>query len=152
FLLDRFAELDAQREALAGVVRELNAVRRELDELRRTEREMQRRLDMLDFQIKEISTARLRPGEDKTLLEERTRLANAEKLAALAEEASQALSAGADEAPSAADLLGEAVRALHNLAKIDPSMAEQRDLAQALGEQFKELARDVEDYREQIEF
>ena len=152
FLLDRFAELDAQREALAGVVRELGAVRRELNELRRTEREMQRRLDMLDFQIKEIAAARLRPGEDKALLDERTRLANAEKLAALAEEASQALSAGADETPSAADLLGEAVRALHNLAKIDPSMAERRDLAQALGEQFKDLARDVEDYRDEIEF
>src|SRR5206468_2147171 len=99
-----------------------------------TEREMERRLDMLDFQIKEINSARLKPGEDKALLEERTRLANSEKLAALTAEASQALSAGADDTPSAADLLGAAARALNNLAKIDPSMAEQRDLAVALGE------------------
>ena len=152
FLLDRFGEVEAQREAVATVVRELNGVRRELGELRHSEREMERRLDMLDFQIREINAARLKPGEDKALLEERTRLANAEKLAALSEEASQALSAGADELPSAADLLGEAARALNSLAKIDPSMAEQRELAVALSEQFKDLARELENYREQIEF
>jgi DNA repair protein RecN (Recombination protein N) len=152
YLLDRFGELEGQREAYTHVVRELNAVRRELAELRRSERERERRLDMLDFQIKEITAAKLKPGEDKTLLEERTRLANAEKLAALAEEAARALSAGADELPSAADLLGEAVRALNSLAKIDPSLAEQRDLALSLSEQFKDLAAELEDYREQIEF
>jgi DNA repair protein RecN (Recombination protein N) len=152
FLLDRFGELEAQREAVTAVVRELNTVRRELAELRRSEREMERRLDMLDFQIREINAARLKPGEDKSLLEERTRLANSEKLAALTDEACQALSSGADDTPSAADLLGEAARALNSLAKIDPSRAEQRDLAVALSEQFKDLARELADYREQIEF
>ncbi len=152
FLLDRFGELEPQREALTAVVRELNAVRRELGELRHSEREMERRLDMLDFQIREINAARLKSGEDKALLEERTRLANAEKLAALADEAGRALSAGADDSPSAADLIGEAARAIQALAKIDPSLTEQRDLAVALSEQFKDLARELEDYREQIEF
>ena len=152
FLLDRFGELEPQREALAAVVRELNGVRRELAELRHSEREMERRLDMLDFQIREINAARLKPGEDKALLDERTRLANAEKLAALTDEACQALSSGADDVPSAADLLGQAARALNGLAKIDPSRAEQRDLAIALSEQFKDLVRELEDYREQIEF
>jgi DNA repair protein RecN (Recombination protein N) len=152
FLLDRFGDLDRQRETYSQVVRELNALRRELAELRRSERERERRLDMLDFQIKEITAAKLKPGEDKTLLEERTRLANAEKLAALAEEAARALSSGADELPSAADLLGEALRALNSLAKIDPTRAEQRDLALSLSEQFKDLAAELEDYREQIEF
>jgi DNA repair protein RecN (Recombination protein N) len=152
FMLDRFAELEPQREGYAQVVRELNSIRRELTELRRLERERERRLDMLDFQIKEIEAARLKPGEDKTLLEERTRLANAEKLSALADEAARALADGTDELPSAADLLGEAARAFNSLAKIDPTLAEQRDLALNLSEQFKDLVRDLADYREQIEF
>ena len=152
FLLDRFAELDEQREAYVQVVRDLNSLRRELSELRRLERERERRLDMLDFQIKEIEAARLKPGEDKTLLEERTRLANAEKLAALADDAMRALAAGSDDTPSAADLLGEAARAFNSLAKIDPTMTERRDLALNLSEQFKDLVRDLEDYREQIEY
>ena len=152
FLLDRFANLDDEREALAGVARELNGVRKELNELRLSEREMERRLDMLDFQINEITSARLKPGEDKALLDERIRLANAEKLAALADDALHALSDGTDETPSAADQLGEAARSLSGLAKIDASVGEHRDLAQSLGEQFRELARDLRDYRDRIEF
>lgn len=152
FLLDRFAGLEGEREQLAGVARELNAVRRELGELQRGEREMAQRLDMLTYQINEIAAAKLKPGEDKALLEERTRLANAEKLASLADEALRALSDGADETPSAADLLGEAGRTLAGLAKIDPALAAQRDQAQALSEQFRDLARDLAAYRETIEF
>ncbi len=152
FLLDRFANLEEDREALARVVSDLNAVRKELGALRLSEREMERRLDMLNFQINEIASAKLKPGEDKALLEERTRLANAEKLAALADDALHALSDGTDETPSAADLLGGAARALASLAKIDAARAEARDLAQSLGEQFRDLAHDLQDYRDRVEF
>jgi DNA repair protein RecN (Recombination protein N) len=152
YLLDRFGDLDAEREALAQVVREHNAARRELDELRRSQHEMERRLDMLNFQVNEIASAKLKPGEDRSLLEERTRLANAEKLASLADEAMRALSDGTEETPSAADLLGEAARALTGLAKIDATLEETRDTAQALSEQFRDLARDLRDYHDQIEF
>ena len=152
FMLDRFADLDGAREQVAGVARELNGVRRELDELQRNEREMAQRLDMLTYQINEIAAAKLKPGEDKGLLDERTRLANAEKLAALADEALQALSDGTDETPSAADLVGESGRTLAALAKIDPALAAQRDQALALSEQFRELARELGAYRETIEF
>jgi DNA repair protein RecN (Recombination protein N) len=152
YMLDRFAGLDDERLAVAEMVRELNAVRRELSELLRGEREMARRLDMLDFQLNEIASARLKPGEDKALLEERTRLANAEKIAALADDALRALSDGAEDTPSAADLLGEAWRALTGLAKIDPSQTAARDQALALSEQFRDLARDLAAYRETIEF
>ncbi len=152
YLLDRFANLEPQREGFARVAREVGAVRRELGELRRSQREMERRLDMLDFQIKEITSAKLKPGEDTALLEERVRLANAEKLAALTDEVTRALAEGSDELPAAADLIGEAARALNALVKIDPTVADKRDLAISLSEQFKELARDVQDYREQIEF
>ena len=152
FLLDRFAELDDEREAFAAVVRELGGVRKELSDLRRSEREMERRLDMLNFQINEIGAAKLKAGEDKNLLAERNRLANAEKLAALADEAIHALSDGDEETASAADLLGEATRALAGLVKLEAALAPQRDLALSLTEQFKDLAREVRAYRDRIEF
>jgi len=157
FLLDRYAGLDAQRGEIAALARELNTNRRELEELVRAEKDADRRLDMLNFQINEIASAKLKPGEDKTLLEERTRLANAEKLAALADEAIRALAEGEDtgeaaQAASATDLLGHAVRALGSLAKIDPALEPHRDTAQSLAEQMAELARDLGSYRESIEF
>lgn len=157
FLLDRYAGLDSQRAELAAVARELNTNRRELEELVRAEKDADRRLDMLNFQINEITAAKLKPGEDKTLLEERTRLANAEKLAALADEAIRALAEGEDsgeaaQAASATDLLGHAVRAVGALAKIDSTLETHRDTAQSLAEQLAELARDLGAYREGIEF
>ena len=154
FLLDRYAGLDDQRAELSAVVRELNNVRVELDDLIRAERDAARRIDLLNFQINEITAAKLKPGEDKTLLEERTRLANAEKLAALVDEAIQAAAEGdeASGAPAATDLLGHAARALNSLAKIDPALEVHRDTAQSLGEQLAELARDLRGYRESIEF
>lgn len=154
FLLDRFATLEAEREALTQVVRELNALRQELAQLRQNERQREQRLDMLNFQIAEINEARLKPGEEADLLQERTRLANAEKLASLADEAIHALSGDSEDAVgvSAADLLARAAKALANLAKIDPSLETYRDNAQLLSEQFRELAHDLDDYREGIEF
>ena len=151
YLLDRFADLEAERETVGQAARELGALRQELAQLRRDERERERRLDMLDFQINEITAARLKPGEDQALLQERTRLANAEKLAALADEAGLALAGGGDdEAVSAADLLSRAVKALSQLAKIDPALESHRATAHGLAEQFKDLAHEVQDYRDAI--
>lgn len=152
FLLDRYAGLETPRTEIASAARELSAVRRELGELLRAEKDAARRIDLLNFQINEITAAKLKPGEDKILLEERTRLANAEKLAALADEAIRAAAEGSDEQMSAADLLGQSARALNSLAKIDDSLGQHRDTAQSLAEQLTELARDLRNYRESIEF
>jgi DNA repair ATPase RecN len=109
-LLDRFAGVETERDALASEVLALRAVREELQRLRDGERDAARRADMLTFQINEIGAAKLKPGEDEALLEERTRLANAEQLAALADAAILALDEGSQERVAATDLVGEAER------------------------------------------
>jgi DNA repair protein RecN (Recombination protein N) len=151
-LLDRYADLWDQRAALGQVVAQLRDVRRELEALVRDEREMARRADLLQFQIEEIGSARLRPGEDAILEKERTRLANAEQLAALADEAYGALYEGPGETPAALDALALAVKALTGLAKIDPSLAEHVQTAESAAAQLDDLARTVRAYRERIEF
>ena len=45
------------------------------------------RLDFIDYQVKEIEAARLRPGEDEELLREREILKNTEKIAGLVDKA-----------------------------------------------------------------
>ncbi len=81
-------------------------------ELRESQRDAERRTEMLTFQAEEIEAARLRPGEEVELKQERDRLANAETLATLAQEALTVLDDGTPESPAVTDLVGQAVQIL----------------------------------------
>ena len=155
-LLDRFGGLAAERAALAAVVRKLEAARRELADLIEGARQAAQRTDLLNFQVKEIGAARLKADEEAGLLEERTRLANAERLAELATLAAEAASEGvegdAGQKSSAADLLRTAVQALERLVRIDASRTAQLEVGRSLAEQTAEWGRDVSAYRDGIEF
>jgi len=74
---------------------------------------------MLTYRVEEITSAKLRPGEDEELRDETRRLANAEQLAELAGEAYRAIRQPLDGTPSASDLLSIAAEALTKLVKID---------------------------------
>ena len=151
-LLDRYAGLMAQREQVTGDVRRLSAVRKELASLRRDQRELARRIDLLTFQVEEISAALLEPGEDEALEGERRRLSNAEQLTRLAEGARSYLDQGSDEQAGAVDLLSDAAGKLARLVAIDPDAGDMLDAAEALNDQLSELARALETYAESIEF
>ncbi len=151
-LLDRFGELWPARAELAGMVRKLRELRRELAELRRDERELARRVDLLQYQVSEIESADLDPEEDVALVQERTRLANAEQLRELADEAFYALYGGDEEQASAVDLLQASARALSGLARLDPSTAPLGEAAETVSYQLEDLAELLRDYRDRIEF
>lgn len=151
-LLDRYGGLWPLREQVAGLVRQLRAVRQELSTLRRDERELARRVDLLRYQADEIEAARLAPGEEGELALERTRLANAEQLRQLADEAYHALYEGSGEQAAAVDLVQAATRALVGLARLDASTGPLGQAAEALGYQLEDLAASVRDYRDRVEF
>jgi DNA repair protein RecN (Recombination protein N) len=151
-LLDRHARHEALRGEYGTVYRQLMAVRAELESLRLSEAEAARRADMLAFQINEIEAAKLRSGEEAVALEDRTRLANAEQLARLAEQGLAALDESVEGRPTAIDLLGEAAESLAALARVDTSLTGLQAEAQALEEQAAEMSRRLRVYREAIEF
>ena len=150
--LDRYAGLEALRTQLADRVSELRQVQRELDTLLRDERELARRTDLLEYQVAEIATARLEVGEEEELIQERTRLANAERLLELASESYRALDEGAEEQASMTDLMGQVTRALAALTKIDHGAEEQSRMAEEIAGQLAELVRQVRAYQDGIEF
>lgn len=151
-LLDRYADTWEQRQAFASLVAQLREVRRELSDLLKSEAELARRADMLKFQIEEIRSARLKPGEDDELAVEQKRLANAETLAALADDAYTALYEGDGETPAALDALAKAQKAIAGLAKIDPQLAEHGRTIESVSAQVDDLAHEVRRYREAIEY
>jgi DNA repair protein RecN (Recombination protein N) len=123
-LLDRYADLWEQREQFAACVGQLRALQSELGKLERDERQLAQRADLLKFQVEEIEAARLRSNEDLELEAEQVRLANAEHLAQLADEAYTVLYEGISESPSVLDGLAQVNRALAGLVKIDPALSE----------------------------
>ncbi len=151
-LLDRFGGLGPLREQVAALVTELRAVRRELAELRRDERELARRVDLLQYQVDEIEAAHLEPGEEEELVQERTRLANAEQLLALTDEAYFALYEGGEDQAAAVDLLQGAARALSGLARLDPGAAPLAEAAEEASYRLEDLVESLRDYRDRVEF
>jgi DNA repair protein RecN (Recombination protein N) len=151
-LLDRYADVEDLLRAYSVTYRQLISIRKEMQELRLAESEAARRVDLLSYQINEIESARLQPGEEEDLRSERTRLANAETLASLTQQALTNLDEGTPEAPSAIDLFGQVMDALQDLARIDSSRSGLVEDIQGTFSSLTDLARDLRGYIESIEF
>jgi len=83
--LDSFLGLEALGDEVSRLAQDLRRLNREKQELEAKKREREQRLDFLDFQIREIEAASLRPGEWEELLAERKILKNSERIAQLVE-------------------------------------------------------------------
>lgn len=151
-LLDGYAQLDSVREALGREVAELRTLQRELASLQQDERTIAQRIDILTYQVEEISTAALKPGEDDELLAERKRLANAEQLMRFSAESVALLQGFDDDSPSAVDLIGQAERALTQLTRFDPTQNDLLARLQGLASELDEVAVELSDYRDALEF
>ncbi len=151
-LLDRFAGLEDQRVEFASLARELQGVRKELERLRVAERDRARRIDLLKYQIQEIKSAGLVPGEEEELQQERVRLAHAAQLMELVDAAYRLLEVGEEGLPAASDMLGEASGNLARAAAVDPSLEPLQARMDELLELLSDLAVEMRDYREELEF
>lgn len=151
-LLDHFADAAPLLNAYREVYEQLREVRKDLYRLQQNERDAARRVDMLTFQIQEIDAAKLSPGDEEELRQERTRLANAESLAKHSQNALMLIDQGEQEIPGITDLTGEVVAALSNLSRIDPSTEALYQRAQENLTALQELALDLQNYTENIEF
>ncbi len=151
-LLDRFAGVNALRAQVAAKYKTLQTVRKELSALQQDAQHIARRIDQLRFQVDEIQAAGLQPDEEETLGQERTRLANAEKLSQLSSEAHRLLNEGADEQAGVSDLLGQVLHYLNRLQQIDSSLSPALKLAEDISYQIEDLIGQLQEYAEKIEY
>ncbi len=151
-LLDSFASIEPLLREYQKTYERLREIRKELHHLQQNERDSARRVDMLSFQIQEIDAAKLQPGDEEELRQERTRLANAESLAKHSQNALMLIEQGEQEIPGISELMGEVVEALHSLARIDPSTETLYERAAENLTSLQELALDLQNYAEIIEF
>jgi DNA repair protein RecN (Recombination protein N) len=151
-LLDRYAHVERELAEYQKAYHQLTQVRNQLNELRVAEKNASRQIDILEYQINEIIVAHLREDEDDELRAERTRLANAEGIASLVQEAIQILDDGTPDSPSVTELIGQVTNLLNNLNRLDPTQGKLGERSQNALDEFTDLATTLHDYLETIEF
>jgi DNA repair protein RecN (Recombination protein N) len=155
-VLDRFADLGSAREEFAVEVRRLREVRSRIEAVTSGARERAQRLDLLEFQVREIDEAALRPGEDEELEAERNVLANAERLMTDAATAYALLSGETDEVgtetvQAALPALRKAGAQLAEIAALDPAMQPVAARTEEMVYLLEDIASEARSYRDGIE-
>lgn len=147
--LDIFGGNIPDRERFATLAGEMTRLTGELNALELSQQEGERRREVLGYQVGEIERARLKEGEEETLIQERQVLVASEKLKTLAFEISQAL---VEEEGAALSHMHQARDSLRRLVATDPSLKDNLVLLEDAYINVQELARDVLEYGERLEF
>jgi DNA repair protein RecN (Recombination protein N) len=152
-LLDAFggSEIASLRQEVGQLYHQFNDARHRLREAQLGEKERMQRIDILRFQLEEIESAGLSPGDEVRLEEERRLLAHAEKLFASASRAYQRLYQGNEREPSVLDLLYRIQQDLASAEKYDASLSKMIESIQTAGYQLEEVAHELRAYRDTIE-
>jgi DNA repair protein RecN (Recombination protein N) len=151
-LLDRYTDIEDEIASYKKTYKQLVDVRQELEMLRQSERDAARRMDLLTYQINEIESANLKPGEDDELKEEHNRLANAEGLATITQESLQLLDESSPELPNITELMGSLLSNLENLSLIDATQEELHSRSIQAFEDITEISNQLRSYQETIEY
>ena len=123
-----------------------NEIKRELRENYGDEKEKQRKLDLLRYQLNEIQEAKLKTGEEEKLEEKRKIILNSEKIAKNLSEANEAVG------ENTIDMLSSAIRALEKIEEIDSKYTETIENLRNSYYNLQEVSRDINNYMEDIEF
>jgi DNA repair protein RecN (Recombination protein N) len=142
-VLDEFAGLSGLRQKLEELYSSYIALYRELEEIGKELNEKNKREDFLRFQLNEIDSAFLRPGEEESLEEERKKLLNAERLFSLTNESYGILYENED---SVLDVLKRIYNGIEKESEYDVTLADIRRSLERCIVELREIAFALRDY------
>ena len=129
--LDSFGKTAPLLEKYQKEFQAVSDIKRKIAKLQMDEAERSRRVDTLNFQIRELERAELKPGEDEELDARKNMLRSAGKLMEAVEAAEYAMS-GSDNAQGACSLIEEAEGAARSAVRSCPQL-------EALAQQLNSL-------------
>ncbi len=135
------------QEAFARV----SALRREISKLEMDEAEKSRRIDILNYQIKELERAKLVPGEDEELTERRNLMRSAGKISDAVSTACAAM-LGRGESQGAVALLSEAEGEMRSAARYGEQFSELAEALSQLRSMAQEAAEQAREMLEEFDF
>lgn len=154
-ILDRYGNLLPLRSEVGGIVERLRTVRTQLHDLRRSEARRQDRIEELQYQVEELTAAKLHAGEEAELNRERSLMQNSAKITQLVNHA-YGLLAGSEEGGKGttglADGMNKVVAALGELQRFDATLTPTVEQAQEVLYRLEDVTAAVRDYRDTLEF
>jgi len=147
-LLDAWAGHLSGQQHVAHAFRKVQTVRQQLDRLRMDSRERAARLDLVEFQLRELTGAGLVADEDESLAAQRQVLRSADTIQRLCAESYGELY---DAEESVMTQLGRVWKRVGELAAIDPRFAAHLDQREPVKAQLEDLAFALRDYSASID-
>jgi DNA repair protein RecN (Recombination protein N) len=147
-ILDAFGGLEKEREAFGELVRRRAILENEKSALIVDEKTYTQQLDLLRFQVREITGACLRPDEEKSVEEDFNRASNAAKLLQLSQAALDALSENDNSLLTQTGAIG---RTLQELQRVDSGAANLVELHSQVAGCLRELQSELSHYAEKVD-
>ncbi len=148
-MLDQYAGNSDLRASVGDAFTALIAVRRRLEALEKDDADKLQLIDILKFQINELKTANILPGEDTELEEEKRQLNNVEKLSSLSDDAYALLY---DNGESTLATLERAARKITELGEYQAAFREFDEGIRTARAVLEEAAIAARDFRHKLEF
>lgn len=143
FIGDEILEIKSKYRALFD---RYNKIKLELKNNYGDEKEKQRKLDLLKYQLNEIEYAKLKVGEDEVLEEQRKIMLNSSKIAESLEMADNSLS------EQTIDSINIAIKALEKIENIDEKYEEKLSNLKNIYYDIQEIARDINGMKDDVNF
>jgi len=147
-ILDAFGGLERVRAEFGGLVSRRAVLATEKSALIVDEKTYAQQLDLLRFQVQEITAARLKAGEDVEVEAEFHRASNAAKLLQLSQAALDVLSESDNSLLTQSGAVG---RVLAELQRVDASTANLVDLHGQASETLRELQSAISHYADKVD-
>jgi DNA repair protein RecN (Recombination protein N) len=153
-LLDLFGgeKIQGLKQNYINILSDYKNVRTRLKEISGDVGERERQIDLLKFQIDEITRAELKANEEENLNKQRLVLSNSEKIIGTLNSAYEILSSGNNIKSSACDNISEALSELNGIHKLGENLGELKKSLEDLSYQLEDITEEIRKERDNMEY
>lgn len=153
YILDSFCPVSfkALKAEYAELYSRLNQVEAKLQKLKTDDQYKLRRMDLISFQINEISDANLILGEDNELIKRKAILTNSEKIYQSLSNVYEQLYSGG-ESKSAFDNVGGSIVLLEGISCFDEKLKEYKLALEDIYYRMEDVLQEIRTYRDGVEY
>lgn len=131
---------------------EYKSVKTKLKEISGNIGERERRIDLLKFQIEEITKGALQPDEEENLNKQRLVLSNSEKIIGALSSAYEFLLSGNNIKSSASDNINEALSELNGISKLGEKIDDLKKRLEDVSFQLDDITEEIRKERDNVEY